>query len=113
MFVLVLAPACHRWMAPREPLPQAFARDSSQTIRVRKRDGTQYYIHSPRLRNDTLFGAQGEDVHFAIPMKDAASVQVERRDKARTFAFGLGLVVLAGLVFLGIRAIVNDDYDHQ
>lgn len=110
IIVLVLAPACTRWAAPREPLPEAFARDSAQTIRVRERSGKQYYVHSPRLRHDTLFGTQGEDVKVKIPMSDVASVQVLRRDKARSLGLVVGIVGLATLIGFGLSEIFDDSY---
>lgn len=113
IFVLASAQACTKWIAPTEPLPEAFARDTGQLIHVRERDGTLRLIHSPRLKGDTLFGVQGEDVRIAIPMKDVASIQVERRDKARTFGFALGIIAIATLVFFGIRAIFQDSYDRN
>lgn len=109
--VLALAQACTKWAAPTQPLPAEFARDTGQTIRVRERNGKQYYIHSPKLRNDTLFGVQGETVHLAIPMTNVASIQVERRDKAKTFGLALAIIAIGALVFIGIKAIIDDDYD--
>lgn len=45
-----------------------------------------------------------------IPMNDVASVEVLRRDKARSFGLAIGIIGLATLLGFGLSEIFEDDY---
>lgn len=103
--------ACTTWRTQSTP-PQHFTvRDSTQLVRVVRRNGTQVTLQRTRVSGDTLYGTTTPDLAqvLAIPLSDVQTLAVRERDtgKVVVIVVGAGLFGLAAL-FLYVFVVQND-----
>jgi hypothetical protein len=108
LIVVILAMGCYSWKPVKlEPNPDPSARPSH--IEITMRDGAQYTVYRPEVRQDSLHGWVGETgiTPVAFALDDVALARARRVDGDKTAAFGIGVSLFFLLAwFLGAGMIL-------
>ena len=95
----VMANPASGLQAPPKPIKEA---------RVTLRNGTVLELNSPKVDGDSVRGTLDGGAPKSVALADMASLEVKRTDAVGTVIFGLGVVVLAGAVVVGIFLLTFD-----
>ena len=99
--------SCSTWRVQNNPPQQFTVRDSTQLVRVVRRNGTELTLQEAQVRGDTLYGTStlAPRQVLAIPLSDVRTIAVRQPDGVKTAGLVVGVTVgVAGAIVLWIVA---------
>lgn len=94
--VLVALSACTSW---RATAPDTAAR--ADRVRIVHVDGTQYTLHDPQVRGDSLVGRTDAGTEHTLALSDIGRAESRRFSAGRTAGAIAGGAVAAGVLYVG------------
>lgn len=105
LIVLLAAAGCTSWRPAPEPAPAAVRASPSETVRIRRTNGSVILLHDAAVSGDSIVGQSDAFGRVAIATSDVAAVEVRRHDSRKTAGLLAGIAAFAGLLALAWSAV--------
>ena len=107
VLLLVLLAGCRTWRTVEMAPGPAILETRSETVRLRRSDGTRVMVSQPQVRADSIVGFDGFDI-VGAPLADVSAVEVQDWSGPRT----VGFVVAQASIVLHLFALIVQAQPH-